>query len=80
MPVSAVRDDPAGYAFVEDLLQRRNFDVFLPIHEQELLFARVRERIAPRVAVALPSFESYWTAVNKSSVPRPSRLSPRGLI
>ena len=67
----SLRDDPAGYLeFVEDLLERHSFDVLLPIHEQGLLFARARERIAPRVAVALPSFESYWTALNKSEFSR----------
>jgi hypothetical protein len=61
-----LRDDPAGYlAFIEDLLARRRFDVLLPIHEQGFLFARVPERLTPRVAVALPSFESYRSALGK---------------
>ncbi len=61
-----LRDDPAGYlAFIEDLLSRRGFDVLLPIHEQGFLFARVPERLMARVAIALPSFESYWTALSK---------------
>ena len=66
-----LRDDPAGYlAFVEDLLASRGFDVLLPIHEQGLLFARVRERIADRVSVALPSFASYRAAVSKLAFSR----------
>jgi hypothetical protein len=61
-----LRDDPAGYlAFVEDLLQRRHFDVLLPIHEQGFLFARVPERLAPLTGVALPSFVSYRAAHSK---------------
>uniref|UniRef100_Q07UA3 ATP-grasp domain-containing protein n=1 Tax=Rhodopseudomonas palustris (strain BisA53) TaxID=316055 RepID=Q07UA3_RHOP5 len=59
--------DPAGYlAFVEDLLERRHFDVLLPIHEQGLLFAKVQPRLAARTGVALPAFESYRTALDKA--------------
>jgi predicted ATP-grasp superfamily ATP-dependent carboligase len=66
-----LRDDPAGYlAFIEDLLKRRHFDVLLPVHEQGLLFSRVRERLSTLTAIALPSFESYWTAVRKSEFSR----------
>ena len=62
-----LRDDPAGYlAFVEQRLADGKFDVLLPTHEQGLLFARVRERLAGRVAFALPSFESYRAAHNKA--------------
>jgi predicted ATP-grasp superfamily ATP-dependent carboligase len=66
-----LRDDPAGYlAFIEDLLKRRHFDVLLPIHEQGLLFSRVRERLSALAAIALPSFESYWSVVRKSEFSR----------
>jgi predicted ATP-grasp superfamily ATP-dependent carboligase len=59
--------DPAGYlAFVENLLERRHFDVLLPIHEQGLLFAKVQHRLAARTALALPAFESYRTALDKA--------------
>src|ERR1041385_3371345 len=55
-----LRDNPAGYfAFIEQLLGERKFDVLLPIHEQGFLFARVRERLAARVGLALPNFENY---------------------
>jgi predicted ATP-grasp superfamily ATP-dependent carboligase len=61
-----LRDDPAGYlAFVIDLISSGRFDVLLPIHEQGLLFAKARERIARHVAVALPSFDNYVRAHNK---------------
>src|SRR5260370_2467686 len=63
----AMRDDPAGFlAFVENLLAARHFDVLLPIHEQGFLFARVLERLAGRVGVALPSFSNYRTAHSKA--------------
>ena len=58
--------DPEGYLrFILDVLVRRRFDVLVPIHEQGFLFARVRERLEPHVAVALPSFESYGQALSK---------------
>jgi hypothetical protein len=52
--------DPEKYfSFVLDLLASRRFDVLVPIHEQGFLFAALRDRIPPNVAIALPSFESY---------------------
>jgi len=54
-----LRDDPAGFlSFIEKLLAARHFDVLLPIHEQGFLLARVVERLAGRVGLALPSFAS----------------------
>jgi hypothetical protein len=48
---------PAGFlAFIEHLIASGRFDVLLPTHEQGLLFAKVRDRINGRIAVALPSF------------------------
>src|ERR1700751_5368062 len=65
-----LRDDPAGYlGFIEKQLAPR-FDVLLPIHEQGLLFARVRQRLRDRVGLALPSFESYRTAHSKAGFSR----------
>jgi hypothetical protein len=62
----AIGNDPVAYfAFVGTLLTERRFDVLLPIHEQGLLFARMRHRIEPRVAVALPEFADYRTALGK---------------
>ncbi len=58
--------DPQGYlAFIMDRIAGGQFDVLLPIHEQGLLFAKARARIAAHVAVALPSFQSYVRAHNK---------------
>src|ERR1700682_4673685 len=55
-----LRDDPAGFLrFVEALLAARHFDVLLPTHEQGFLFARVQERLADRVGLALPGFANY---------------------
>jgi hypothetical protein len=59
--------DPEGYlAFILDLVSRRRFDVLLPIHEQGFLFAKTQQGLAPHVAVALPSFESYERAHSKT--------------
>ena len=66
-----LRGDPAGFlAFVEGLIASGRFDVLLPTHEQGLLFARVSARLAGKIAVALPSFESYRTAHSKAGFGR----------
>jgi len=66
-----LRSDPAGYlAFVEQLLSAQHFDVLLPTHEQGFLFARVRERLEAKVAVALPAFEAYRAAHSKAGFSR----------
>jgi len=60
-------EDPEGYlAFVRDMISRKRFDVLLPIHEQGYLFAKVQQELAPHVAVALPSFDSYARAHSKA--------------
>jgi predicted ATP-grasp superfamily ATP-dependent carboligase len=59
--------DPEGYLeFVIDLLRTGRFDVLLPIHEQGLIFAKFPERVPPGVGLALPTFEAYWTALDKA--------------
>lgn len=66
-----LRSDPVGYlAFIETLLARRRFDVLLPIHEQGLLFAKVQHRLLLHTALALPSFASYRTALDKARFSR----------
>ena len=66
-----LRDDPKGYLdFVEALLASRRFDVLLPTHEQGFLFARVQGRFASKVALALPSFDSYRTTHSKAGFSR----------
>lgn len=66
-----LRDDPAGYlAFVEQLLGAHHFDVLLPTHEQGFLFARMRERLADKVGLALPGFANYRMAHGKASFSR----------
>ena len=66
-----LRDDPSGYLdFIERLLATGQFDVLLPSHEQGFLFARVRQRLAGRVGLALPDFESYRTAHSKAGFSR----------
>jgi predicted ATP-grasp superfamily ATP-dependent carboligase len=60
--------DPEGYLdFILALLRRRRVDVLIPIHDQGYLFAKVRSRLEPLVATALPSFEDYERAVSKAS-------------
>jgi hypothetical protein len=67
----ALGDDPAGFlAAIERLLATGEYDVLLPIHEQGMLFARVQQRLAPQVGLALPSFASYSTALNKARFSR----------
>jgi predicted ATP-grasp superfamily ATP-dependent carboligase len=66
-----LRTDPAGFlAFIESLIASGRFDVLLPTHEQGLLFAKVRDRINGRIAVALPSFDSYRIAHSKAGFSR----------
>jgi predicted ATP-grasp superfamily ATP-dependent carboligase len=61
-----LRTDPQGFlAFILDRVSSGGIDVLLPIHEQGYLFAKVRDRLSPLVAVALPSFESYRQAHSK---------------
>jgi predicted ATP-grasp superfamily ATP-dependent carboligase len=58
--------DPRGYLdFILDRISGGAFDVLIPIHEQGLLLAKARERIARHVAIALPSFDDYLRAHNK---------------
>lgn len=66
-----LRRNPAGFlAFVEGLIANGNYDVLLPTHEQGLLFARVQDRLQGRIAVALPSFDSYRAAHGKAGFNR----------
>lgn len=66
-----LRDNPAEFlGFIEKLLAAQPFDVLLPIHEQGFLFARVRQRLADRVGLALPDFESYRTVHSKAGFSR----------
>jgi predicted ATP-grasp superfamily ATP-dependent carboligase len=66
-----LRDDPAGFLdFVERRLATGQYDVLLPTHEQGFLFARVRERLASRVGLALPDFQSYRAAHSKAGFSR----------
>jgi predicted ATP-grasp superfamily ATP-dependent carboligase len=67
----ALGKDPKAYLrFIVNLISARRFDVLLPMHEQGFLFARAQEQIAPFVHIALPSFENYETALNKSNFSR----------
>ena len=62
-----LRDEPLQFLdFVVDLVSRERFDVLVPIHEQGFLFAAAADRLAPHVAVALPSFDHYRRAHSKA--------------
>ena len=66
-----LRTDPQGFlAFIERLVATGRYDVLLPTHEQGLLFAKARERLEGRIAVALPSFENYRAAHSKAGFSR----------
>jgi predicted ATP-grasp superfamily ATP-dependent carboligase len=66
-----LRRDPAGFlAFIERLIANGRFDVLLPTHEQGFLFARMAHRFKDRIALALPSFESYRVAHSKAGFSR----------
>jgi predicted ATP-grasp superfamily ATP-dependent carboligase len=59
--------DPTGFLdFLLELLSRERFDILLPIHEQGFVLAKAQEQIASRVAIALPSFQSYRKAHSKT--------------
>src|SRR5690606_33536145 len=58
--------DPEGFRdALLQLVTGGGFDVLLPIHEQGYLLARIADRLAPHVGVALPSFEAYERAVSR---------------
>ena len=61
-------DKPLAYLnFVLGLLRRERCDVLLPIHEQILLFTRVRDQLPAHIGIALPTFDSLLTFMSKSS-------------
>jgi hypothetical protein len=63
--------DPDAYlAFVLELLRRQRFGALLPVHEQVLLFARVRGRVPPSVGLAVPSFDAVSTLFDKAAFAR----------
>jgi len=64
------RDPDAYLAFVLDVLQRGGHDVLLPVHEQVLLFAKVRDAIPPSVGLAVSSFTAVSTLLSKISFAR----------
>lgn len=58
--------DPEGFRhFLHETLSRERFDVLLPIHEQGYLVARLADELRPRVAFAVPAFESYERVLTK---------------
>jgi predicted ATP-grasp superfamily ATP-dependent carboligase len=61
-----IASDPKAYLdFTLALARDGKFDVILPIHEQGLAFAKVPHLIPDGVGIALPSFATYSTALDK---------------
>src|SRR4051794_27308160 len=67
----SLRADPAAYLrFVLNLLDEEHYDVLLPVHEQAFLFARAREVLQARVALAITDFSSFLRLQGKVSFVR----------
>jgi len=70
--------DPDAYlAFVLRLLERRPYDVLLPVHEQVVLFAKVRDAVPPTVGLAVSSYDAVSSLLSKVRFAR--LLAERGL-
>ena len=67
-----LRDDPVRVSRLHRAAARHadNSTCCCRSHEQGFLFARVRQRLAGRVGLALPDFESYRTAHSKAGFSR----------
>jgi predicted ATP-grasp superfamily ATP-dependent carboligase len=58
--------DPCGYlAFLGERLKSDRYDVLFPPHEEVYLLSRVRDALAKRAAVAVPTFESVAQLFSK---------------
>jgi hypothetical protein len=58
--------DPLGYlAFLGERLRVGKYDILFPPHEEVYLLSRVRDALAPRVAVAIPTFDAIATLFSK---------------
>jgi hypothetical protein len=67
----AAGTDPLGYlAFVLRRLSREHYDVLLPVHEQALLFAKVRDRLPEGVHTALAPFDAFLQVQGKVAFAR----------
>ena len=70
--------DPDAYlAFVLHLLHRGRYDVLLPVHEQVVLFAKVRDALPPTLGLAVSSYDAVSRLLSKVSFAR--LLAERGL-
>ncbi len=60
-------DDPMGYLdWVVSRLDAERYDVLLPVHEQAYLFAAARERLGPKVGLALTPFGGFALLQSKT--------------
>jgi hypothetical protein len=57
-------------AFLHQQLDREEYDVLLPTHEQVYLLSRVRDEFSTKVGLALPSFRSMELMQNKANFTR----------
>jgi predicted ATP-grasp superfamily ATP-dependent carboligase len=58
--------DPRGYLeFVLALIRREKYDVLLPVHEQILIFSRIRDRLPASLGIAIPEFDILLALMNK---------------
>jgi len=60
--------DPAAYLqFIVGRLREGRYDVLLPVHEQAFLFARIQQRLIPKVGLALAAFDQFALLQSKAT-------------
>jgi hypothetical protein len=63
--------DPDGYlAAVIELVDRREIDALIPVHEQAHLFAAARQRLPAALGVALAEFDAFEQVQSKAAFSR----------
>lgn len=69
--------DPLGYlAFVLHHLSLHHYDALLPVHEQALIFAKVRDRLPDDVHTALAPFDAFLQVQGKVAFARLMESEP----
>ncbi|MEM6978161.1 MAG: hypothetical protein AAF539_00755 [Planctomycetota bacterium] len=64
------REPQAYLDFLIERLQRHQYDVLLPSHEQVYLLSRCRDQLAPLTGLAVPEFETLNQMQSKASFQR----------
>jgi predicted ATP-grasp superfamily ATP-dependent carboligase len=63
--------DPDGYlAAVIEVVERREIDALIPVHEQAYLFAAARQRLPAALGVALAEFDAFEQVQSKAAFSR----------